>query len=877
MSLCKCDFGSCISSGLTFNQSIYADMALTVADYVYKQIKPGKKVPDMDVCRMQVVKPLILKKNSTAMQILQITAIADLDSGKVELHYASVNPAGKETVQHAQCTVEYGNAADWLCEWVRNTYMVTGRIDTLKKATAEGALPKITSGLAYKLFSAIVKYDNRYRGIQEVILDSSQFEATSRVSFQTEEGHWFCSPYWIDSLAHLSGFVMNASDAVDSKNYVYISHGWKSMRFSRPFLRASKYRSYVRMQPSPSEANVYEGDVYIFEESENIIVGVVGGLKFQRLPRATLDNILPPDDMPKAAAKAAPPAMSQQAAPKGKAAPAAKKTKSPGSAVQTQKPAKEKKQKDITARALEIIAGEAEVEPFELQDECTFASLGVDSLLSLAIAAKFREELSLDVPGTLFIDNPTVKKLKVALSQSSSASATPEESEKSGSDATPVMTSDSSMSDAEDEADDEASKNKSPTDQAASSQGQVEDLNMLLRSTLCEQMGIPIEEVVGENDLNSLGMDSLMALTILAILREKTGMELPPTLFQDYPSIAALEKFMGPSVAPSTAPSKPKSKPATNKHSSTTSDLSQYPKAQSMLVQGDPKTATTTLFLLPDGSGSATSYANIPKIDPSVCVYGLNCPFMTTPKDFTCSIETVSSIYMAEIRRRQPHGPYTMGGWSAGGVVAYEVARQMLADGETVDRLILLDSPCPLALEPLPSRLHHFFDRIGLLGSGGSKPPAWLLPHFEASIKALTDYNDKAKPLDPAKAPKTFAIWAREGVCGKPGDPQPPMSDDDPKSMKWLLNNRTDFGYNGWDQLLGAENIRTTNMEGNHFTIMRAPGVSSSSPSSSSFCRCYCCCSSWKRYLLNERVTLTANMCVQNQQLGKLIAQGLEL
>ena len=830
MSLCKCGLGSCLRSVLTLIQSIYADMAFTVADYLYKQIKPGEKVPDMDVCRMQVVKPLILTKNSTARQIIQITATADLDSGKAELRYASVNPAGKETDQHAQCTVEFGNAADWLSEWARNAYMVTGRIDMLKKSTAEGALPKITSGLAYKLFSALVRYDGRYRGMQEVILDSPQFEATSRVSFQTDEGNFFCSPYWIDSLAHLSGFIMNASDAVDSKTYVYISHGWESMRFSMPFSTAKKYRSYVRMQPSPSEANVYEGDVYIFEGEESTIIGVVGGLKFQRIPRATLDNILPPDDKLKAAATTTPPAKAQQAAPKGKAAPAAKKTKGPSPAAKPSKPAKEKKEKDITARAFEIIAGEAEVEPVELQDECTFASLGVDSLLSLTIAAKFREELSLDVPGSLFVDNPTVKKLKSALSQSSSTSATPEDSEKSGSDATPVMTSDSSMSDAEDEAEDETPKGKSPKGETSSPKGEVKDLTMLLRTTISEQMGIPMEEVVGGNDLNSLGMDSLMALTTLGILREETGMELAPTLFQDYPSITALEKFMAPTVAPSTAPSKPKSKLGTSKQSSKSPDLGQYPKAQSMLVQGDPKTATTTLFLLPDGSGSATSYANIPKLAPSVCVYGLNCPFMTTPEDFTCGIETVSSIYLAEIRRRQPHGPYTLGGWSAGGVVAYEAARQLLADGETVDRLILLDSPCPLALEPLPSRLHHFFDKIGLLGSGDKSPPSWLLPHFQASIQALTDFNDKVKPLDPAKAPKTFAIWAREGVCGKPGDPKPPVSDDDPKSMKWLLNNRTDFGYNGWDQLLGAENIRTTNMEGNHFTIMRAPGVSTLNP-----------------------------------------------
>jgi hypothetical protein len=46
--------------------------------------------------------------------------------------------------------------------------------------------------------------------------------------------------------------------------------------------------------------------------------------------------------------------------------------------------------------------------------------------------------------------------------------------------------------------------------------------------------------------------------------------------------------------------------------------------------------------------------------------------------------------------------------------------------------------------------------------------------------------------------------------------------------MNWLLNNRTDFGYNGWDKLLGAENCTCVSIEGNHFTMMREPIVSNS-------------------------------------------------
>jgi thioesterase domain-containing protein len=240
-------------------------------------------------------------------------------------------------------------------------------------------------------------------------------------------------------------------------------------------------------------------------------------------------------------------------------------------------------------------------------------------------------------------------------------------------------------------------------------------------------------------------------------------------------------------------------------------------------MQGKPRTASKLLFLFPDGSGSATSYASIPNIDPSIAVYGLNSPYMTTPTHFTNGISGVATQYLAEVRRRQPKGPYHLGGWSAGGVVAYEITLQLLAAGEKVESLILLDSPCPIALEPLPSRLHHFFAKIGLIGSEeGTKIPDWLLPHFEASIKALTDYKPQPIPArDLARAPRTLAVWARHGVCRYPDSPRPEVRGDEPASMNWLLNNRTDFGPNGWGRLLGCVEFKTMSVDGNHFDLMK--------------------------------------------------------
>ncbi|HKX27258.1 MAG TPA: amino acid adenylation domain-containing protein, partial [Blastocatellia bacterium] len=56
------------------------------------------------------------------------------------------------------------------------------------------------------------------------------------------------------------------------------------------------------------------------------------------------------------------------------------------------------------------------------------------------------------------------------------------------------------------------------------------------------------------------------------------------------------------------------------------------------------------------------------------------------------SIEEMAARYIAALRATQPEGPYLLGGWSLGGIVAYEMAQQLVAQGQNVSQLLLLDS-----------------------------------------------------------------------------------------------------------------------------------------------------------------------------------------
>ena len=75
--------------------------------------------------------------------------------------------------------------------------------------------------------------------------------------------------------------------------------------------------------------------------------------------------------------------------------------------------------------------------------------------------------------------------------------------------------------------------------------------------------------------------------------------------------------------------------------------------------------------------------------------YGLQARGLFGDNTPHASFAEAASDYITELRTVQPKGPYLLGGFSGGGLTAYEMARQLVAAGERVERLILLDTPLP--------------------------------------------------------------------------------------------------------------------------------------------------------------------------------------
>lgn len=195
----------------------------------------------------------------------------------------SVTPEGKKLIDHASCEVKFFDCAAAELEWKRSSYLVKRSIELLEANALKGGAHRLQRGMVYKLFSALVDYDENYQSIKEVILDSENHEATAFVKFQAPQANFHRNPYWIDSFGHLSGFIMNASDTTDSKNQVFVNHGWDSMRCLKKFSPDVTYRTHVRMQPWRD--SIWAGDVHIFEGDD--VIAVFGGVKVRQTYRFT--------------------------------------------------------------------------------------------------------------------------------------------------------------------------------------------------------------------------------------------------------------------------------------------------------------------------------------------------------------------------------------------------------------------------------------------------------------------------------------------------------------------------------------------------------------------------------------------------------------
>jgi asperthecin polyketide synthase len=409
-------------------------MALTVGEHLYKMLLPKTKEVHMNVSDMEVLHAQVAQSDKSCAQLLMLEANIDLAAQAMIVHWYNVSVDGTRSENSfASATVLFEDPAAWQSEWERVEHFVKGRIEALSRMAVDGTANKLSKNMTYNLFKNVVDYTDKYRGMQSVVLD--EHEAFADISLVPEtHGTWHTPPHWIDSVFHLAGFIMNGSDASNTKDFFYVTPGWDSSRLAKPLKPDAPYRSYVRMFPS-KEPNMYAGDVYLLQN--DVVVGMMGQIKFRRVPRLLMSQFFSPPDVKKSNGGSNPqhvtpthPAVSttpktvtvnseeivQKLNTKAQTVHAsAQSQKTPEIAVAS-KPVVTQ-ENSVIADCLRLIARETGLDPDELTDDASFVELGVDSLMSLVLSEKFRTEMQLEIKSSLFLEYSRIGELKGWLEQ----------------------------------------------------------------------------------------------------------------------------------------------------------------------------------------------------------------------------------------------------------------------------------------------------------------------------------------------------------------------------------------------------------------------------------------------------------------------------
>ncbi len=207
-------------------------------------------------------------------------------------------------------------------------------------------------------------------------------------------------------------------------------------------------------------------------------------------------------------------------------------------------------------------------------------------------------------------------------------------------------------------------------------------------------------ELIDPNDdFFELGGTSLLAVRLATAIERELRIRLPLSVVFEAPTIRALARKLSPSLS-----------------------QQRVSPVAIRLGSGDK----LPLFSVPPAGTTVSAFGLLARSLPAdQSLYSFQPRGIETGEQPHRSIEEMARSYVAEMKRVQPQGPYLVSGRCFGGYVAYEMAQQLIASGDRVAALIIIDSPeAPLAADEqrlhvgirkmisyYPERMRYFFRR----------------------------------------------------------------------------------------------------------------------------------------------------------------------
>jgi thioesterase domain-containing protein len=239
------------------------------------------------------------------------------------------------------------------------------------------------------------------------------------------------------------------------------------------------------------------------------------------------------------------------------------------------------------------------------------------------------------------------------------------------------------------------------------------------------------------------------------------------------------------------------------------------------------------LFCVHPVGGDVACYRELARrLGPDQPVYGLRSP--QRPQEPLTDLRQMAALYVEAARQVQPSGPYRLAGWSMGGLVAYEMARQLVEQGEPVELVALIDAASPQwwAEQPRPSdaELAAWFARDLARLFGAVEVPAVRLdaPDVEGNLARVLEVGHRAgvvpESVGLSDLRRLFDIF-RANRLALSSYPALPCSG----SLELIratepVPEAGEDRYRGWRDL-AAGGVTVHDLQGDHYSIVLGEGV----------------------------------------------------
>lgn len=187
----------------------------------------------------------------------------------------------------------------------------------------------------------------------------------------------------------------------------------------------------------------------------------------------------------------------------------------------------------------------------------------------------------------------------------------------------------------------------------------------LLHGIWCHALGL--HHVGMEEDFFNIGGNSLIAVRVVAMVEKALGITVPLSSFVSAPTLRQFSQLI--------------------------SRIKDTKSRLSTLIEFPGDSDGPLLFMVHPIGGNILSYSGLNKaLKGKLKLYGLQAPGISGECLPDYSVPALARHYADEIKVVARDRPVNIGGWSFGGFVAYELARELIIMGVRVDNIFLLDS-----------------------------------------------------------------------------------------------------------------------------------------------------------------------------------------